>query len=87
MSCNALKVLSTMCIISKNLLRNRNAFTSVECFVHSGAFFVSNVELLIGDEKLGSDILAAVDLLLRISTLARKSETVLVSEVEHSLQR
>ena len=70
-----------------NFPRKKNAFTSVECFVHSGAFFVSNVELLIGDEKLGPDVLAAVDLLLRISTLARKSETVLVSEVEHPLQR
>ena len=62
-------------------------FTSVECFVHSRALFVCDVELLVGDEELGSDVLAAVDLLLGVSALACEGEPVLVGKVKHALQR
>ncbi len=53
---------------------------------HSLALAVSDVELLVGDEELRSDVLAGVHLLLAVAALAREGEAVLVGEVEDALQ-
>ena len=52
------------------VVEDRSSFTSVEGPGHALALPVSDVELLVGDEELGSHILAGVNLLLRMAALA-----------------
>jgi hypothetical protein len=51
--------------------------TSVKGPRHSLALSVRYVKLLVGNQKLGSNILTGMDLLLRVSALASERETIL----------
>ena len=63
--------------ISENFARVGSSITSVEGPRHALALPVSYVELLVGDEKLRSDILARVNLLLRVAALSGERKSVL----------
>ena len=64
-----------------------NFFTLVACLVHSWTFFVCDVEFLVGDKELGSNVLTAVYLLFWMSTLSSEGEPILVCKVKYTLQR
>ena len=53
--------------------------------LHALALLERHVELLVGDEELGADVLAGVDNLLWVRTYTRGRVSVLVGELEHSL--
>ena len=64
-----------------------NFFTLVACLVHSWTFFVCDVEFLVGDKELGSNVLTAVYLLSWMSTLSSEGEPIWVCKVKYALQR
>ena len=52
--------------------------------LHALAVLQGHVELLVGDQELGSNILARMDLLLRMGADTRGCESLLISELKHS---